>query len=122
MPTTADIFNKYLDDPTGAHLTQAKGRYQGNDFQVAEDASAALLEQLSEMRLVVASMLKMLVDSGTLTREQLAKMADELDALDGSADGKLTGRLGPDGTIAIERPAPPDALDQLAKATRGRDR
>ena len=45
--------------------------------------------------------------------EKVKGFVDEIDALDGTIDGKFTGQIAPDGTIAVPPPKEPDAFDDL---------
>ena len=106
MPDRLNVFDKYL----------AATDDQGDGFAIAAEAPDEMLAELGELRLVVASMIRMLLDRGVLTADQLKQMAEILDAMDGQADGKLNGHLGADGRIHVDPPAEPDALDELSQA------
>jgi hypothetical protein len=55
----------------------------------AADNIETLEENLSRALLLVHSLTEALVRKGIMTREEIAAVADQLDMLDGRADGKL---------------------------------
>ncbi len=70
-----------------------------------------------QLKLVVGCLLEQLVAKGLATREELTRLAEQIDALDGAADG------GFDGQVTIQSgpgPKPPEAkrsnLDELKRA------
>ena len=69
----------------------------------AADNMETLEENLSRALLLVHSLTEALVRKGIMTREEIAAVADQLDMLDGRADGKLAP-----GTVA-GTVKPPDA-------------
>ena len=83
----------------------------------ATDTVETLQENLSRALLLVHSLTEALVRKGLVTREEIAAVADQLDMLDGRADGKLAP-----GTVAgtvkePERPlSPQEFLGKLEKS------
>ena len=116
MPTGASVFEKYLHESSLADDDR-----QSDSLDIAPEQPSLVLAELGELKLVVASMLKMLIDRRVLTTQQLQEMADEIDSLDGKADGKLDGRLSADGTIAVPEPEPASPLDELSQAVQQRE-
>jgi hypothetical protein len=106
MTNSQNLFDRYLE---GADIPLATP----DDLDVGEEQAESLFSDIGELRLVLASRLKMLVDGAVLSRDDLEQMADEIDALDGTIDGKFTGQIAPDGTIAVPPPKEPDAFDDL---------
>jgi len=92
----------------------------GGDFEIGKDDMEALLDDIAELKLVVASLLNLLVTKGVLTEQALLEYARTIDRLDGREDGKLHGRVEPDGTITPEGPPERTDLDDLADAVEGR--
>ncbi len=90
MTETANIFDRYLTDHT--RRMDFAGAGSSADLDVAPEQGMQLLTDVAELRLVVASMLRMLVDRSVVSAEQLQAIAVEIDALDGQVDGKLDGK------------------------------
>lgn len=107
MTESQKLFDRYLEG-VDVPLLASPG-----DLPVGEEQAESLFGDIGELRLVLASMLKMLVDGAVLSRDDLERMADEIDALDGTVDGKFTGHVAADGTIAVPPPKEPDAFDDL---------
>lgn len=81
------------------------------------DNIETLEENLSRALLLVHALTEALVRKGVMTREEIAAVADQLDMLDGQADGKLTpGTVG--GTVkAPDTPlSPNEFLRKLEKS------
>ncbi|MFO0841501.1 MAG: hypothetical protein U0797_03740 [Gemmataceae bacterium] len=64
-------------------------RAAGPDPRLAE--LSELRAQNGELRLYVAVLLRILVAKGLVTREELEKLADQIDAEDGRRDNAYTG-------------------------------
>ncbi len=47
-----------------------------------------------ELKLYLASMIRLLVNKGVCSKEELARFVEVVDASDGSADGKFGGEVG----------------------------
>ncbi|MGI8981210.1 MAG: hypothetical protein ACR2FY_18440 [Pirellulaceae bacterium] len=83
----------------------------------ATDTVETLQENLSRALLLVHSLTETLVRKGLVTRKEITAVADQLDMLDGRADGKLAP-----GTVAgtvkePERPlSPQEFLGKLEKS------
>ncbi|HOD79932.1 MAG: hypothetical protein BWX88_02783 [Planctomycetes bacterium ADurb.Bin126] len=125
MSCGADWFRSYLAGRLGtdwlvAHrrerVSEARDR---DDEAVVDDLSReALVRQIDELRLVVAAMLRVLLDSGTVVPAALEKAAEEIDLLDGVADGRLRGQVEADGHVTAQ-PRQHTPLDDLAEAVEG---
>lgn len=88
------------------------------DQETGDDVDA-FFDELAEVKLVLACVVNVVLAKGLVSEEELIAAADEIDLLDGKADGKLNGKVAPDGTITPEpeRPKkPPGAIDDLADA------
>lgn len=114
MADAKNVFDTYLRQTTSAERGTLASLRQ--ELQVAPDKSTQMFAHIAELRLVVASMLRMLVDKDVVTAEQLQAIADEIDALDGQVDGKLDGKVGVDGTVAVSPPKVKSAIEQIADA------
>ena len=105
---------KLLDMHDDLKQTQREASYASAR---ATDTVETLQENLSRALLLVHSLTETLVRKGLVTREEIAAVADQLDMLDGQADGKLAP-----GTIAgtvkePERPlSPQEFLGKLEKS------
>ena len=88
------------------------------EFEVGKDMMTMLLDDIAELKLVVASVLHLLVTKGVLSEEDLLAEAKIIDELDGKSDGKLQGHIEPDGKIVPDEPRPRSSLDDLADASR----
>ena len=83
----------------------------------AADRVEALDENLSRALLLVHSLTEALVRKGLLTREEIAAVADQLDLLDGRADGKLAPGSIAGTTKSPERPlTPQEFLGKLERS------
>ena len=76
----------------------------------------AILDDLDELKLVVATLLDVLVTRGVLPQDELRKRAEQIDLLDGRADGMLHGSIEPGGAIMPDEAPQRTALDDLAQA------
>jgi hypothetical protein len=70
-------------------LAQSRSEAQGPSQSLRE-----LQAENDEMRLYLAVVIRLLAAKGVLTKEEIARMVDSLDAEDGRRDGKYQGPLG----------------------------
>ena len=80
-----------------------------------------LRDEVAELKLVVATLVRATLAKGLVGEAELLEHAEVIDRLDGSADGKLRGRVESDGTVTPEAPRPRTKLDDLADAASDRD-
>ena len=59
--------------------------------QSQEDRLAALEQENGELKLDVATLIRVLVAKGSFTADEFARFVDIIDGEDGQADGKLDG-------------------------------
>ena len=85
--------------------------------EVGPDQIDALLDDIGELKLVVASLLNLLVARGVLSVEEFAQQAKIIDELDGRSDGRFHGRIKANGEITPEAQDRTE-LDDLADAAR----
>lgn len=88
-----------------------------NSRQVTRTADQReLLQQLqdenAQMKLMLMALMNLAVSKNLVSREELAKVIDAIDAADGRRDGRFTGTIGPDGTPGPARQEP-DKLWEL---------
>lgn len=76
------------------------------------DSLQQLQEENAQIKLMLMALMNLAVSNNLVTREELAKVIDAIDAADGQKDGKFTGAIGPDGTPGPARQAP-DKLWEL---------
>lgn len=53
-----------------------------------------LLAENAELKLYVASLIRLLTSKGTISREELKAMVDAVDRADGCSDGRYNGDIG----------------------------
>jgi hypothetical protein len=81
------------------------------------DRIAELEDDLGRLTLLTHALAEACVRKGIFTREEIAAIADELDLLDGRADGQLdpAALRGPDEQRSPSRQSPEDHLHELEK-------
>jgi len=117
-------FNKYIEGRNQLYQEvhrrrdrARKSRDQRNAAEAAEKSQFdAILDELAEVKLVVATMLNHMICKGVLNDEDLSKYSEVIDALDGKVDGMFHGSVEPDGMLTPEKPKPRTDLDDLADA------
>ena len=62
-----------------------------------------LQDQVDELRLLVATLIRLLLEKQTVKEIDLKRVAMEIDVLDGKADGALRGQVEIDGEIIPDR-------------------
>ena len=53
----------------------------------------ALINENGQLKLYLASLIRLLTQKGAITKEELQTMITAIDSEDGSADGKFTGNI-----------------------------
>ena len=90
---------------------------QRNRNRQTEDRLATIEADNAQMKLYLVALTRMLLNRKITTPEELQRLIEEVDLMDGEADGKVTGDIRPDGSIA---PPPQEPLrtdlDDLADA------
>ncbi len=122
MSAGAGFFDNYVKarDTLFDQVVRRRERMQKRveEFEVGKEMVEMLLDDIGELKLVVASVLHLLVTKGVLSEDDLQAEAKIIDELDGKADGKLQGHIEPDGKIVPDEPRPRSSLDDLADAAR----
>ena len=117
-------FNKYIEGRNElyreVHRRRDRARESRDRRNAAEAAEKskfdAILDEIAELKLVVATMLNHMIHKGMLNDEELTKYSEVIDALDGKVDGMFHGTVEPDGTLMPDKPKPRSDLDDLADA------
>ena len=92
----------------------------GEAIEAEEEREIGLIQNdIAELKLVVATMMKLLVHNDVLKIEDMIRVADAIDELDGELDGKLNARLTPKGTLKPEKKPKSTNLDQLSDTVIG---
>ena len=103
------LYNRVLD-------RRDRYRDRRDEVEATQNEMEAILEDIAELKLVVATMVNLLVTKKVLDEEELLKYGKIIDAMDGKVDGKFHGSIEPDGTLTPDKPAPRSELDDLADA------
>ncbi|MFP4054626.1 MAG: hypothetical protein ACLFV7_12265 [Phycisphaerae bacterium] len=69
------------------------------------------------MKLYLLALTRMLLNRKITTPEELQRLVEEVDCLDGEPDGKVSGSIRPDGNV--QPPSSRTDLDDLADAVSG---
>ena len=58
-----------------------------------DESIRALIEENGQLKLYLASLIRLLLQKGSITKQELTSMITAIDAEDGRPDGKYTGRI-----------------------------
>jgi hypothetical protein len=58
-----------------------------------DDAIRTLIEENGQLKLYLASLIRLLTQKGTISKEELERLVVVIDSEDGTADGKFTGNV-----------------------------
>ena len=115
----------YLQQVENTEIRRARRRrHRGRLYELEYEMSLQeqqqhldeLRDQLEQLRLTVDTLTWALVRNGTISETELVEQAQEIDRLDGQADGRLHGSIQPDGKIVPAAVPEPTALDKLTDA------
>lgn len=122
MSCGVEWFRSYLAARLGSDRLIADRRERVAEARDRDDESLAeglshqaMARQIDELRLVVAALLQVLLDSGAVVPAALEKAAETIDLLDGAADRRLRGQVEADGHVTAQ-PHQPTPLDELVQA------
>ena len=105
MASTLDWIGNYLTGLQKAgeavHKQRVPDDLKGDKAQT--HAIHLLQTQIDELRLLVATLMRLLLEKQTVTELDLKRVAMEIDILDGKADGALHGQVEVDGEIIPDR-------------------
>jgi len=90
-----DLGNRLDIEDTEREIKELKRRMHGafnKDMSQDEKIDALALEN-AELKLYLASLVRLLVKHGAITPEELRTVVEQVDAEDGSVDGKYGGEV-----------------------------
>jgi len=117
--TCMGFFNSYVQRRDTLYDSVWRRRERLRGMQMSEEARdqiEAILDDIGELKLALATVINMLVNGQVLDEDALLEQAKIIDAMDGKADGQFSGRVEPDGTVAPDRRRRRTDLDDLADA------
>ncbi len=76
-----------------ARLKAAVSASRAGAPRQADQAIAQLQDELGEIKLYLAALVRMLISAGVVTREEFATIVESVDGSDGSADGRYRGSV-----------------------------
>jgi len=117
--SSAGFFNNYVRgrDSLYESMERRRARLRGmGQSEIGQSQVDAILEDIGEVKLAVATVINLLIAKGAVTEAELLEQARVIDAMDGSTDGQFSGKIDPDGSVAPDKPRPRTDLDDLADA------
>jgi len=117
--SSAGFFNNYVRgrDSLYESMERRRARLRGmGQSEIGQSQVDAILEDIGEVKLAVATVINLLIAKGAVTEAELLEQARVIDAMDGSTDGQVSGKIDPDGSVAPDKPRPRTDLDDLADA------
>ena len=82
-----------------AEIEQLRRQIANRDF--SEETSAQRLDWLrqenEELKLYLVSLMRLLISKGVVSREEVGRMVEAVDAEDGNKDGRYAGDVAPKG-------------------------
>lgn len=90
-----DIGNRLDIEDLERDVAEMK-RQLRRDSKGSDEDYRNLTEECAEMRLYLATLVRLLVAKGTVTKEELQSMVYAIDREDGLLDGQYNGKLQPD--------------------------
>jgi hypothetical protein len=86
-----DIGNRLDIEDTERDIARLKRHISGNfDKDMSQDQKIdALINENAELKLYLASLIRLLMTKGSITQQELEAMVKSVDAEDGKTDGKL---------------------------------
>ena len=90
-----DIGNRLDIEDTERDIARLKSAIRGAFHKdMSQDSKIdALLSENAELKLYLASVIRLLVTKGIIAQAELAAVVEKLDAEDGSVDGKYDGKI-----------------------------
>ena len=95
-------------------IDQVSGRAARQEMNVAE-AVARLQADNDQLKLYVASLLSLLIQSKVVSPEQFEQISQVIDRADGVEDGQFSGMIKPDVTLTLESRYNDQHLRELAQ-------
>ena len=90
-----DIGNRLDIEDTERDIAQLKRKIAGNfNKDMSQDQKTeALIQENAELKLYLASLIRLLMAKGTITQQELETMVKSVDAEDGKTDGRLDSEI-----------------------------
>lgn len=98
-----NLFGETTDLEVLRRANRAAARRRERSVKNLKDRVEELEDWLGELALLNQTMLRMLLEKASFTKEELARVMREVDLLDGVADGKVTPRK-PDAEAPEPKP------------------
>ena len=91
-----DIGNRMDIEDTERDIKNLRGRLSRSGVRdISQDKKIdLLLTENAELKLYLASLVRLLTSKGTISPEELRAMVEAIDAEDGISDGKYGGEIG----------------------------
>jgi len=90
-----DIGNRLDIEATERDINDLKGKLStSRRTDMSQDALLrVLVDETAELKLYLASVVRLLTAQGSITKDELKAMVDAIDAEDGVVDGKMKGDI-----------------------------